>query len=79
MTFLVRFTIRTFLFHLPLFLNVARSHELLSIGDDYVTFIIDVFKFYGTKSTIFLYAESIKGGTKKTISRVFFFSFSFLL
>ncbi|KAL2712483.1 hypothetical protein V1478_018006 [Vespula squamosa] len=40
--------------------RIARSYELLSIGDGHVPFIIDVCKLYRTKSTIFLYAESIK-------------------
>lgn len=73
MTFLVRLTILVLLL-LLLFPKIVKSAKLFSIGDEHVPFIIDICKLYKTKSTIFLFAESIQG----TIIFLIFFS-SFLL
>ncbi|KAL2712484.1 hypothetical protein V1478_018007 [Vespula squamosa] len=57
MTSFVRLKILVLLLFLP---RLAKTYELFSIDDEYVSFIIDICKLYRTKSIIFLYSESIK-------------------
>lgn len=78
MTLLMRLKTLVLVFILViLFLSkMARSYELHSYDDEYISLIINTSKLYGMKYIVFVYAQSIEG--RKIYFYSLFVLFSFL-